>query len=157
VPTIESKTVTELTPAERRAFRAQAHHLHPVVSVASNGLTPAVLKEIDHALQAHELIKIRVYGEDRNERDLIMATVCAELGAASVQHIGKTLVVWREKREEESTSAAPAEKLKKPGSKAKSAKALSARRGIASLNPKSQKKPHWFAAKPKSPRGDFER
>lgn len=152
-----TKTMTELTPAERRALRAQAHHLNPVVSVASNGLTPAVLKEIDHALQAHELIKIRVYGEDRNERDLIMATVCAELGAASVQHIGKTLVVWREKREVEASGTAPADKPRKPVSKAKSAKALSARRGVASLNANKPKKPHWFAAPAKSSRGSSER
>ncbi len=145
--------MTELTPAQRRAFRADAHHLNPVVSVAGNGLTPAVLKEIDHALQAHELIKIRVYGEDRNQRDLIMATVCAELGAAAVQHIGKTLVIWREKREEESTASAPADKPKKAAAKAKSAKALSARRGIASLTNKAPKKTHWFAAPPKSYRG----
>lgn len=151
-----AKTMTELTPAERRALRAQAHHLNPVVSVASNGLTPAVLKEIDHALQAHELIKIRVYGEDRTERDLIMATVCAELGAASVQHIGKTLVVWREKREVESTST-PSDKPKKPVSKAKSAKALSARRGVASLNANKAKKPHWFATPGKSSRGSSDR
>lgn len=152
-----AKTMTELTPAERRALRAQAHHLNPVVSVASNGLTPAVLKEIDHALQAHELIKIRVYGEDRTERDLIMATVCAELGAASVQHIGKTLVVWREKQEVESTPGTPSDKPKKPVSKAKSAKALSARRGVASLNANKSKKPHWFAVPGKSSRGPSDR
>ncbi|WP_298602435.1 ribosome assembly RNA-binding protein YhbY [Zoogloea sp.] len=142
----------ELTPAQRRAFRAQAHHLHPVVSVSSNGLTPSVLKEIDHALQAHELIKIRVYGEDRAHRDSIMETVCAELQAAAVQHIGKTLVVWREKREEEASAGTSVERPKKPVAKAKSAKALSARRGIASLTAKAPKKTHWFAAPNKSRR-----
>jgi len=136
----------DLTPAQRRAFRAQAHHLHPVVSVSSNGLTPSVLKEIDHALQAHELIKIRVYGEDRAQRDSIMETVCAELQAAAVQHIGKTLVVWREKREEEAAAGSTIERPRKPVAKAKSAKALSARRGIASLTAKAPRKTHWFAA-----------
>jgi len=150
---ITSKIVTELGPAARRALRSQAHHLHPVVSVAGNGLTAAVLKEIDHALQAHELIKIRVYGEDRLQRDSIMETVCAELGAAPVQHIGKTLVVWREKREEAPSSSAQTEKPKKILAKAKSAKALSARRGIASLTSKAPKKTHWFAAPQKSSRG----
>lgn len=143
--------MTELNPAQRRAFRAQAHHLHPVVSVASNGLTPAVLKEIDHALQAHELIKIRVYGEDRNERELILATICAELNAASVQHIGKTLVVWREKRELEA-STVPQEKPKKTLSKAKSAKALSARRGIASIKAGKTKRDYWFPSPGKTSR-----
>ncbi|HQA10129.1 ribosome assembly RNA-binding protein YhbY [Zoogloea sp.] len=148
--------MTELTPAQRRAFRAQAHHLHPVVSVAGNGLTPAVLKEIDHALQAHELIKIRIYGEDRAQRDSIMNAVCTELAAASVQHIGKTLVVWREKREEKSSGAASAERPRKAPSKAKSAKVLSARRGISSLSSKAPKKSHWFAT-PIKPRGSSER
>ncbi|GEC94560.1 hypothetical protein ZRA01_06330 [Zoogloea ramigera] len=142
----------ELTPAQRRAFRAQAHHLHPVVSVSSNGLTPSVLKEIDHALQAHELIKIRVYGEDRSHRDSIMQTVCTELQAAAVQHIGKTLIVWREKRAEEVSAGSVTERPKKAVSKAKSAKALSARRGIASLTAKAPRKTHWFATPNKSRR-----
>ncbi len=142
----------ELTPAQRRAFRAQAHHLHPVVSVSSNGLTPSVLKEIDHALQAHELIKIRVYGEDRSHRDSIMETVCTELQAAAVQHIGKTLIVWREKRAEEVSAGSVTERPKKAVSKAKSAKALSARRGIASLTAKAPRNTHWFATPNKSRR-----
>lgn len=144
----------ELTPTQRRAFRAQAHHLHPVVSVAGNGLTPAVLKEIDNALQSHELIKIRVYGEDRAQREQILTTVCSELGAASVQHIGKTLIVWREKAQlEASTNSTPTEKPKRAAAKAKSAKLLSARRGISSLNKGTDKKPRWFPAPSKSSRG----
>lgn len=144
----------ELTPTQRRAFRAQAHHLHPVVSVAGNGLTPAVLKEIDNALQSHELIKIRVYGEDRAQREQILTTVCSELGAASVQHIGKTLIVWREKAQlEASTNSTPTEKPKRAAAKAKSAKLLSARRGISSLNKGADKKPRWFPAPTKSSRG----
>ncbi|MBL8454481.1 MAG: YhbY family RNA-binding protein [Zoogloea sp.] len=144
----------ELTPTQRRAFRAQAHHLHPVVSVAGNGLTPAVLKEIDNALQSHELIKIRVYGEDRAQREQILTTVCSELGAASVQHIGKTLIVWREKAQlEASTNSTPTEKPKRAAAKAKSAKLLSARRGISSLNKGADKKPRWFPAPSKSSRG----
>lgn len=142
----------ELTPLQRRAFRAQAHHLHPVVSVSSQGLTPSVLKEIDHALQAHELIKIRVYGEDRNERETLLSTICSELQAAAVQHIGKTLVVWREKREKEPSGAAPAEKPGRSPAKAKSAKALSARRGISGLKREAVKKPRWFPAAPKKVR-----
>ncbi|MBS0369568.1 MAG: ribosome assembly RNA-binding protein YhbY [Proteobacteria bacterium] len=143
----------ELSPAQRRAFRAQAHHLHPVVSVAGNGLTPAVLKEIDHALQAHELIKVRVYGDDRSLRESILASICTELGAAAVQHIGKTLIVWREKREQEATRTPSTDRPKKPLAKAKSAKALSSHRGIASLKKKAgAKKDYWFATPGKGPR-----
>jgi len=84
-----------LTPAERRDLRAKAHRLHPVVSVGHHGLTPAVLHEIDINLLAHELIKVRVFEDDRHARETLLARICAELDAAPVQHIGKLLVVWR--------------------------------------------------------------
>jgi len=87
--------MTELTSAQRRAFRAQAHHLNPVVSVAGNGLTQAVLGEIEKNLEAHELIKIRVYGEDRLQRDTFMKEICERTRAAAVQHIGNILVIYR--------------------------------------------------------------
>ena len=84
-----------LTPIERRALRAKAHHLHPVVSVGHHGLTAAVLHEIDVNLIAHELIKVRVFSDDRGERETLLESICAKLDAAPVQHIGKLLVVWR--------------------------------------------------------------
>jgi putative YhbY family RNA-binding protein len=87
--------MTSLTPPERRALRAKAHHLHPVVSVGQHGLTAAVLHEIDVNLIAHELVKVRVFNDDRVAREALMASICAELDAAAVQHIGKLLVVWR--------------------------------------------------------------
>jgi len=85
----------QLSSAQRRELRAQAHNLNPVVSIAENGLTEAVLKEIEVNLQAHELIKIRVYGDSRDNRLAYLEQICAELGAAAVQHIGKLLVVYR--------------------------------------------------------------
>ena len=84
-----------LTPTKRRDLRAKAHRLHPVVSVGHHGLTPAVLHEIDVNLLAHELIKVRVFEDDRHARETLLAQICAELDAAPVQHIGKLLVVWR--------------------------------------------------------------
>jgi RNA-binding protein len=85
----------ELSPATRRDLRARAHHLDPVVSIAGNGLTANVLKEIDLALKSHELIKIRVYGDDREARVAYLAEICGQLGCSSVQSIGKLLVVFR--------------------------------------------------------------
>ncbi|MDO5357089.1 MAG: ribosome assembly RNA-binding protein YhbY [Conchiformibius sp.] len=82
------------------AMRAQAHHLHPVVMVGQKGLTEAVVRETDTALRAHELIKVRVLGDDREERSEIAAALCAEVGAQLVQHIGKLLVLYRKKEEE---------------------------------------------------------
>lgn len=101
----------QLSPVERRSLRARAHGLQPVVSISQNGLTDGVLKEIDASLKAHELIKIRVYNDDREERESFLGTICAELGAAPVQHIGKLLVVWRPAPDEEE-SAAPAKPAK---------------------------------------------
>lgn len=84
-----------LTPAARRDLRAKAHHLDPVVTVGQHGLTPAVLHEIDVALLAHELVKVRVFNDEREEREAMLGQVCASLECAPVQHVGKILVVWR--------------------------------------------------------------
>ena len=101
----------ELTSTERRALRARAHSLNPVVAIAGNGLTPNVLAEIDRSLQAHELIKIRVQGVEREERDALLVEISGKLEAAPVQHIGNILILWRPRREETKTpekkSAAP--------------------------------------------------
>ncbi|MGM9486217.1 YhbY family RNA-binding protein [Ideonella sp. YS5] len=85
----------ELTPAERKEKRGEAHHLDPVVMIGADGLTPAVLKETEAALKAHGLIKVRMLSDDRAAREAALATLADELGAASVQHIGKLLVLWR--------------------------------------------------------------
>jgi RNA-binding protein len=102
-----NRTMSEmLTPAERRDLKGRAHALHPTVMIGNDGLTPAVLKAIDEALRAHELIKIRASAE-RDERDALLAEIAAQTGAAPVQHIGKMLVVWRKRPLEESESDAP--------------------------------------------------
>lgn len=88
-----------LSPRERSALRASAHRLDPVVMVGEDGLTPAVLQEVGRSLEAHELIKIRVSGDDRAARDEILRRICQELEAAPVQHIGKILVVYRQRAE----------------------------------------------------------
>jgi putative YhbY family RNA-binding protein len=90
-----------LPPPERRALRAKAHTLHPVVIVGQHGLTPAVLKEIDTSLRAHELIKVRVAADDRAVRDEVLRRICSELDAAPVQHLGKLLIVWRPQPEDD--------------------------------------------------------
>ncbi|HVZ43086.1 MAG TPA: YhbY family RNA-binding protein [Ramlibacter sp.] len=101
----------QLTVAERKAHRAEAHHLDPVVMVGNDGLTPAVAKEADAALKAHGLIKIRVLGDDREEREAMFERLCDELGAAPIQHIGKLLVLWRPKPAKERA----ADEERKPG------------------------------------------
>ncbi len=88
-----------LTPAERSELRSQAHGMNPVVMIGESGLTPAVIKETDAALNAHGLIKVRVFGDDREVRLAYYEALCNELGAAPVQHIGKLLVLYRPKKE----------------------------------------------------------
>jgi len=101
----------ELTIAERKEHRAQAHHLDPVVMVGNDGLTEAVVKETDAALNAHGLIKVRVLGDDRDQREAIYRQLCDRLGAAPIQHIGKLLVLWRPKPKK----ARAADEERKPG------------------------------------------
>jgi putative YhbY family RNA-binding protein len=88
-------TAIQLTPAQRKEHRSEAHHLDPVVMIGGDGLTPAVEKEIDHALNAHGLVKVRVFSDDRAAREAMLTTLADTLGAAPIQHIGKLLVLWR--------------------------------------------------------------
>jgi len=85
----------QLTPAERKVHRAEAHHLDPVVMIGNDGLTAAIIKEANAALNAHGLIKIRVLGDDRAAREEMFMQLADQLNAAPIQHIGKLLVLWR--------------------------------------------------------------
>jgi RNA-binding protein len=93
----------QLTPAQRKEHRSEAHHLDPVVMVGGDGLTAAVKKEADAALNAHGLIKVRVFSDDRAARETMFQTLADELNAAPIQHIGKLLVLWRPTLEREKT------------------------------------------------------
>ena len=84
-----------LTPAQRKEHRSAAHHLTPVVMIGNEGLTPAVEKEVNLALNAHGLIKVRVFSDDRTSRDAMLTSLADVLSAAPIQHIGKLLVLWR--------------------------------------------------------------
>jgi len=90
-----------LSPTRRRELKARAHALDPVVSIGGAGLSPAVLAEIDRVLKSHELIKVRVNGNDRPEREAILVEICKQTGAQPVQHIGRILVLFRQNRESE--------------------------------------------------------
>jgi len=93
----------QLTPAQRKEKRGDAHHLDPVVLIGDQGLTDAVTREVDLALKAHGLIKVRMFSDSRPDREAALAKLADELGAAPVQHIGKLLVLWRPIPEKEKT------------------------------------------------------
>ena len=103
----------QLTPAQRKEHRSDAHHLDPVVMVGGDGLTDAVKKEVNLALNAHGLIKIRVFSDDRVARETMFSTLADELNAAPIQHIGKLLVLWRSQPPKE-RGAADADRMPGP-------------------------------------------
>ncbi len=84
-----------LTPRERAHLKARAHALEPRVQIGHGGLTGAVVKEIDRALTAHELIKVRILDGDREVREAIGEAICAQTDASPVQSVGKVMVLWR--------------------------------------------------------------
>ncbi len=88
-------TAIQLTPAQRKEKRGEAHHLDPVVTIGDQGLTEAVFKETDLALKAHGLIKVRMFSDARPDREAALAALADRLDAAAVQHIGKLFVLWR--------------------------------------------------------------
>jgi len=80
-------------------LKGVAHPLKPVVLLGNNGLTEAVVAEIDYALNHHELIKVKIPTEDKETKSLIVDAICRETNSTKIQVIGKTLVVYRESAE----------------------------------------------------------
>jgi RNA-binding protein len=122
-----------LSPAQRKALKARAHNLHPVVMIGSKGLNDAVLREIDVSLKSHELIKVKAASDQREERESYLAQICAALSAEPVQHIGKTLVLYRQNPEAQpveppAPARKPARKASRPVSAGRSAAGGPARR-----------------------------
>jgi len=86
-----------LSPAERKQLKARAHTLDPVVMIGAKGLTDEVVKEVELALKAHELIKVRAAALDRGTREVAFQALCERTGADAVQHIGKVFVLYRKR------------------------------------------------------------
>lgn len=84
-----------LTPRQIRYLRGLAHGLRPLLRVGQQGVTPPLLAELDAALEAHELIKVRIAASDRQERLKRLAALAAGSGAEIVQTIGHTATLFR--------------------------------------------------------------
>jgi RNA-binding protein len=121
---ITAKSSTELTPVTRRALRATAHELQPVVAISQKGLSASVLKEIDASLNSHELIKVKLHGIERDDRAALLTEICAALHCAPVQHIGNILILWRENPEKDAPAPAKPRRAAKPRTKKEAATAL---------------------------------
>ncbi|PCI60897.1 MAG: ribosome assembly RNA-binding protein YhbY [Gammaproteobacteria bacterium] len=81
-------------------LKGLAHSLKPVVLLGSNGLTEAVIAEIDYALNHHELIKVKIPTDNRETKALIVEAICREANATKIQVIGKTLIIYRQSSEQ---------------------------------------------------------
>jgi RNA-binding protein len=90
-----------VTSKERARLKAHAHALEPVVQMGAAGLTDAVVTEVDRALTAHELIKVRIGTDDRAERIALGDDVAARADAQVVHRVGKVLILWRPRPEEQ--------------------------------------------------------
>ena len=88
-----------LTPRDRQQLKARAHALEPVVQVGQHGVTEQLAKELDRALTAHQLIKVKVTAADRGAREALCDEIAAKTDAAEVQRVGKVLVLWRPRPE----------------------------------------------------------
>ena len=92
-----------LSTKQKQHLKGLAHPLKPVVMLGNNGLTEGVLAEIEHALEHHELIKVKIATEDRESKALVVDAIVRETRAVNVQVIGKTLVLYRPTKERKIT------------------------------------------------------
>jgi len=95
VPRTDHPESLTLSPRQRKALKARAHALEPVVQVGQAGASDAVMNEVERALAAHGLIKVRLNGADRQSRTELTSAFCARTGAAEVQQVGRVLTLWR--------------------------------------------------------------
>ncbi|AAO27972.1 ribosome assembly RNA-binding protein YhbY [Xylella fastidiosa subsp. fastidiosa] len=84
-----------LTSAQNRFLRGQAHHLKILLQTGDKGLTSAFLSELNDVLERHELIKVKVVNDDREMRDMLIATLTAQSGSVLVQRIGHIAILYR--------------------------------------------------------------
>lgn len=84
---------------DKQSLKARAHHLNPVIIIGSKGLTSAVLDETNIALEAHELIKVKINGADKEEKLNIATSLSESLSAEFIQLIGNIAIFYRERED----------------------------------------------------------
>lgn len=90
-----------LTPRQRALLKGRAHDLEPVVHVGQHGVSDAVVTEVDRSLTAHGLIKVKLAGADRDDREALTTTLCERTGGAAVGTVGRVLILWRPRADDE--------------------------------------------------------
>lgn len=94
-----------MKPELKKILKARAHALKPVVITGQNGLSDAVMNEIDLALEHHELIKVRINASDREERSMMIGEICQRLSAEMIQSIGHIIAIYRKASRSRRTTA----------------------------------------------------
>ncbi len=97
--------IMEINPVQKKALRAKAHKLKPVVTVGGRGLGKSVLAEIDQSLSHHELMKIRLNAEDRTQKKALIDTICRETGSQMIQAVGHVLTLYRPNNDKDQDSS----------------------------------------------------
>lgn len=101
----------ELDIAQRKQLTADAHHLSPIVTIGKEGLTTNIISELDRSLTKHELIKVKIFDDDRTRRAALFEQICQTLNAAPIKLIGKIMILYRpepdQKNEDAIASPAP--------------------------------------------------
>lgn len=88
------KTMT-LNKSQLKTLKQLSHHLEPIILLGSKGLTEAVHKEIDIALDSHELVKIKLSSKDKAEKQLLAETICKKHDATLIAQIGHVITIYR--------------------------------------------------------------
>lgn len=94
------KPITSLNNAQKKFLKGIAHHINPMLTIGSNGVTESVMAELESTLAHHELLKIKIAIGDRDERKQIVEYIIEQSGALLVQTIGKTCVIFRQKEQD---------------------------------------------------------
>jgi RNA-binding protein len=97
---VSARAAPALTARERAALKARAHPLEPLIRIGHAGVTDAAVAAIDRALEAHELIKVKLGEGERDDRNEMRTAITARTGAALVQSVGRVIVLWRPRPDE---------------------------------------------------------
>jgi len=89
-----------LSSKERKELKARAHHLKPVIRIGKKGISENLVLETELALNAHELIKVHITGEDRDECKASCLALARQSHAQLVDHIGKTYILYRKQQKQ---------------------------------------------------------
>jgi len=98
---LKQKSMKDLTPQDIRSLKNKVHHLKPIVIVGNKGLTDTVIQEIDRALDDHELMKIRIHTQNREELTKNTTDICTKTNAILIHSIGHIIAIYRKNPDNE--------------------------------------------------------